>query len=130
MLPIMTFSLCFYVVGFLKYISSLQKIVEEIWLDRSGTEIKVSYRNKRYRKFRGNSGAEILLNDSLIWPDENEYKFLKGNKIFKKEEFDFKFIGDIFPKNYPPMKFDFMNIRYFWHKYYLSKNNYFLLAKK
>jgi hypothetical protein len=78
MLPIMTFSLCFYVIGFIRYISSLQKIVEEIWLDRTGAEIKVSYRNKRYRKFRGNSGAEILLNDSLVSPDENEYKFLKG----------------------------------------------------
>jgi len=71
-------------VGFLRYISSLQKIVEEIWLDRTGTEIKVSYRNKRYRKFRGNTGAEILLNDSLVSPDENEYKFLKGNiKIYE-----------------------------------------------
>jgi len=85
MLPIMTFSLCFYLVGFLRYVSSLQKIVEEIWLDRTGTEIKVSYRNKRYRKFRGNSGSEILLNDSLIWPDENEYKFLKGKFIIFKD---------------------------------------------
>lgn len=78
MLPIMTFSLFFYIIGFLRYISSLQKIVDEIWLDRTGTEIKVSYRNKRYRKFRGNSGEEIFLNDSLISPDQNEYIFLKG----------------------------------------------------
>jgi hypothetical protein len=68
-------------VGFLRYISSLQKIVDEIWLDRTGTEIRVSYRNKRYRKFRGNSGAEILLIDSLVSPDESEYKFLKGKYI-------------------------------------------------
>jgi len=68
-------------VGFLRYISSLQKIVDEIWLDRTGTEIRVSYRNKRYRKFRGNSGAEILLIDSLVSPDESEYKFLKGKNI-------------------------------------------------
>ena len=81
MLPIMAFSLCFYMVGFLRYISSLQKIVDEIWLDRTGTEIRVSYRNKRYRKFRGNSGAEILLIDSLVSPDESEYKFLKGKNI-------------------------------------------------
>ena len=78
MLPIMTFSFCFYIVGFLKYVSSLQKIVEEIWLDRTGTEIKIVYRNRRYRKFRGNVGSEILLNDSMVSPNEDEYKFLKG----------------------------------------------------
>jgi hypothetical protein len=81
MLPIMTFSLCFYIISFLRYVSSLQKIVEEIWLDRTGTEIKVIYRNRRYRKMRGNLGIEILLNDSLISPNEDEYKFLKGNII-------------------------------------------------
>lgn len=78
MLPIMTFSFSFYLVAFLRYVSSLQKIVEEIWLDRSGTEVKIIYRNRRYRKFRGNVGIEILLNESLVSPDEDEYKFLKG----------------------------------------------------
>ena len=78
MLPIMTFSFCFYCVAFLRYVSSLQKIVEEIWLDRTGTEVKVIYRNRRYRKLRGNVGTEILLNDSLVSPNEEEYKLLKG----------------------------------------------------
>lgn len=38
-------------------------------------------------------------------------------------------IGDIFPKNFPPNKTDFFKVKYFWHKYFLSKKNYFLLAK-
>ena len=83
MLPIMTISFCIYLVQFLRYISSFQKIVEEIWLDRTGTEVKVIYRNRRYRKMRGNLGTEILLNDSLVSPNEDEYKFLKGNKNIK-----------------------------------------------
>lgn len=128
MLPIMSFSLAFYLVGFLRYISSLQKIVEEIWLDRTGTEIKVYYRNRRYRKFRGNSPIEIFLNDSLVSPDENEYKFLKGTFIY--DIISLIFLGDKFPKSYPPLKSEYLNIGYFWHKYYLSKKNSFLLAKR
>jgi hypothetical protein len=68
MLPIMVFSLSFTCLGLLKFMRSLQNVVEQIWLDKSGNEIRILYRNRSYRRFRGAETEEKILNSALISP--------------------------------------------------------------
>jgi hypothetical protein len=81
MLPIMVFSLCFCSFSFLGFLRSLQNSVEEIWLDKSGGEIKVVYRNRGYRKFRGAQQEEKLINTVLTTP-KVKMESLKGINNF------------------------------------------------
>lgn len=71
MLPIMVLSYVYYIFALLNFLRSLQKIVDEIWLDKTGSEIRVVYRNRSYRKFRGVTGEEIIMNSSLVSPSEH-----------------------------------------------------------
>lgn len=68
MLPIMSFTLAYYFIVFFNFLRSLQNVVEEIWLDKSGNEIKIVYRNKSYRKFRGVPFEEKLINQAMVTP--------------------------------------------------------------
>jgi hypothetical protein len=81
MLPIMSFSLLFVFVSFFNYIKSLQKIVEEIYLDKSGNEVLIIYRNRRYRKFRGSKSEEVFINSALMDPDPDVYNYPKSKFI-------------------------------------------------
>ncbi len=47
---------------------SLQNVVEQIWLDKSGSEVRVVYRNRSYRRFRGAETEEKILNSALVSP--------------------------------------------------------------
>ncbi len=64
----MVFTLVGYSYFYLKFLRSLQNLVEEIWLDKSGCETRVMYRNKAYRKFRGIETEEKYINTYLISP--------------------------------------------------------------
>lgn len=75
MLPVMVFSLCYLSVSFVIYLKSLRKVADEIWLDKSLNEVRIVYRNKGYRKFRGVGSEEILLTQALITPTDI---YLKG----------------------------------------------------
>lgn len=68
MLPIMVFSLCFTSFNYLRFLKSLQNVIEEIWLDKSGSEVRILYRNKYYRQFRGAISEEKVLTSALISP--------------------------------------------------------------
>ncbi len=68
MLPIMVLSFCYYSFSYLGFLRSFQRTVDEIWLDRSGTEVRLVYRNKKYRKFRGNNTEEKILCSGLVTP--------------------------------------------------------------
>ncbi len=68
MLPIMAFTLSYYFLAFLNFLRGMQNVVEEIWLDKSGSEIRIVYRNKSYRKFRGVPFEEKLLNNAMVTP--------------------------------------------------------------
>ncbi len=68
MLPIMTFTLAYYFLAFFNYLRTLQNIVEEIWLDKSGNEIRIVFRNKTYRKFRGVPFEEKYINQAMVTP--------------------------------------------------------------
>jgi len=68
MLPIMTFTLAYYFLAFFNHLRKLQNIVEEIWLDKSGNEIRIVFRNKNYRKFRGIPFEEKYINQAMVTP--------------------------------------------------------------
>jgi hypothetical protein len=68
MLPIMVFSLFFMSFNFLRFLKSLQNVVDEIWLDKSGNEVRMLYRNKSYRQFRGAITEEKFINSALVSP--------------------------------------------------------------
>jgi hypothetical protein len=74
----MVFSLFYFFISFLRQLRSYQRIVEEIWLDKSGSEAKIIFRNPKYRKFRGRATQEILITTSLITPTDVDPIALKG----------------------------------------------------
>jgi hypothetical protein len=74
----MTFGLIFFLGKLFMKLKSYQQIVDEIWLDKSGSEIKVIFRNARYRALRGRSTSDMLVTSTLINPDYDK-QLLKGN---------------------------------------------------
>ena len=78
MLPIMAFTTIFYIIKLFNYIKNFQKIIEEIYLDNSGNEIIVIYRNRKYRAMRGTKQEEVIITSALINPDPYKYPILKG----------------------------------------------------
>lgn len=78
MLPLMTIGLSIYLCLLFGYIRRLKYIVNEIWLDPSGKEVKIIYRNMRYRKFRDEAFEDIILINSLTTPNTEDRVKLKG----------------------------------------------------
>ena len=78
MLPVMVFSLFYYLISFLRQLKTYQRIVDEIWLDKSGSEAKIIFRNPKYSKFRGRATQEIMITTSLITPTDIDPIALKG----------------------------------------------------
>lgn len=75
MLPVMSITFIGSFISLFKYVSSFHKIIDEIWLDRSGTEVRIVYRNRGYKKFRRNNSEEVIISSSLVSPVvEEEYK--------------------------------------------------------
>jgi len=85
MLPIMVFSFCFYSFAFISFLRCLQKVVSEIWLDKSGSEVRIVYRNRGYRKFRGVHSEVKILNSSLITKDSANLPQSMYNKLIHRE---------------------------------------------
>jgi hypothetical protein len=77
----MSFSLFFYFIAFFNNLKKYQNIVSEIWLDKTGNEVRIVYSNKKYRTLRGNYTEEIILNSSLINPNQQTY-LKKFSKLF------------------------------------------------
>jgi hypothetical protein len=80
MLPIMVFSLIFTTISYIRHLRNLQNILQEIWLDKLGNEVRIVYRNKGYRKLRGVKSEDRYLNSSLVDPDIEPH-MLPGNII-------------------------------------------------
>jgi hypothetical protein len=78
MLPVMAFSLIYFIISFLRQMKTYQRIVDEIWLDKSGSEAKIIFRNPKYRKLRGRPTQEILITTSLMTPTDVDPIALKG----------------------------------------------------
>ncbi len=79
MLPLMSIGLSIYLCLFFGYLRRIKNIVNEIWLDPTGKEVKIVYRNMRYRKFRDEAFEDIILVNSLITPRTEDRITLKGN---------------------------------------------------
>ncbi len=74
----MAFSLFYFIISFLKQLKTYQRIVDEIWLDKSGSEAKIIFRNPKYRKLRGRPTQEIFITTALITPTDIDPLALKG----------------------------------------------------
>lgn len=74
----MAFSLVYYIGLYINFLKTLKKTVDEIYLDKSGNEINVIYRNRGKRLLHEQKEEEILINSALINPDPILYPFLKG----------------------------------------------------
>ena len=78
MLPVMAFSLLYFIISFLRQLRTYQRIIDEIWLDKSGSEAKIIFRNPSYRKLRGRATQEIFITTSLTTPTDVDPIALKG----------------------------------------------------
>lgn len=121
MLPIMVFSFGYYFMAFINFLSSLQNIVEEIWLDKSGTEVRILYRNKAYRKFRGVQTEEKILNSAFI----SSQGTAKSKQFLKN-----LLIENIFPEKFPIDESEFVGFGTFWRKYFYSRKSFLFIAKR
>lgn len=78
MLPLMSITFFIYSCYLFGFMRRLKNVVNEIWLDNSGKEIKIIYRNMRYRKFRENETEDIMLVNSMISPRVDNKIPLRG----------------------------------------------------
>jgi hypothetical protein len=125
MLPLMVFSVSFLCLDFLRFMKSLQNIVEEIWLDKSGNEVRIIYRNRSYRQFRGAQTEEKLLNSAMISPAGKSEAMAGNYKIMLKNLPP----GHKFPEVPPFDEREVVTFGHFWRKYYITRRNYYLIAK-
>lgn len=121
MLPVMSFSLIYVVLSYLIFLRNSQHIIDEIWLDKAGQEVRLVYRNKAHRESRGKTEDEIIVASSLTIPPVEE-STLKGKQSVN--------IGPLFPNEYPLDELKLFHKFFFWKKYYLSKRKYFLIPKE
>lgn len=100
----------------MRYGSVTNKMIHQILIDPSGTEVTFIYKNRFARKLRNDNLEETLLIQALCNPPQGaEYTPLKGQ---------------LFPEEYP---FNFQRINdfnYFWLKYYISQQMFFAIAKR
>ena len=118
----MSITLCVYTCYLFGFMRRMKNVVNEIWLDNSGKEIKISYKNMRYRKFRDQAFEDILLVNSMITPNVQDKIKLKGKLFFK--------LGALFPNVFPFNEQTIYDRDFFWTKYYLSNRNFLLLPKR
>lgn len=115
-LPIMLVVLIVYFYKLMKYGSITNRMVHQILIDPSGTEITFVYKNRFARKLRNDNLEETMLIQALCNPPQGaEYTPLRG---------------ELFPEEYP---FDFEAVsgfNYFWLKYYISQQMFFSIPKK
>lgn len=115
-LPMMFIVLFYVFFKTTRYSAKTNRMVHQILMDPSGTEVTFVYKNRFFRKMRNDNLEETLLVQSLVNPPQgNEYVPLKGQ---------------LFPEKYP-FRFELLDDgQYFWLKYYVSQHNFFALAKK
>lgn len=116
-LPCMFVLLIFLGYKFMRFGQVTNRMVHQILIDPSGTEVTFVYKNRFARKLRNDNLEETLLVQALNNPPQGEeYIPIKP--------------GLVFPEKYP---FEFERIRevgYFWLKYYISQHMFFALAKR
>lgn len=115
-LPIMMVVLIVYFYRLMKYGSITNRMVHQILIDPSGTEITFVYKNRFARKMRNDNLEETMLIQALVNPPQGaEYTPLRG---------------ELFPEEYPYEFEAISGFNYFWLKYYISQQMFFAIAKK
>jgi hypothetical protein len=93
--------------------------VNEIWLDKSGSELRVLYRNVGYRTFRAKATHDLLITTTLVTPEQDRH-LMKGNILFI-----YQLIGPLFPDIYPFERYYGL----FWRKYYYNRKTYLMIPQ-
>jgi hypothetical protein len=116
MLPLMVIVLMTYFYKCMRYSAKTNRMVHQILIDPSGTEVTFIYKNRFARKLRNDNLEDTVLVQSLVNPPQGaEYTPLKGQLFPEEYPFRFEKLGDY---------------NYFWLKYYISQNMLFALAKR
>jgi len=82
MLPVMSFTVIGYLIFYFNYLRKLQNVVYQIWLDKSGNEIRVVYNNRTYRNFRRKQVEDIILTSSLVNPSKDSLDTSNSNNTY------------------------------------------------
>jgi hypothetical protein len=98
----------------------LQRVVDEIWLDKSGNEIRIVYRNRKYRKLRNVETEEKLINQAMLTPGD----------LSKTQKSLFKFnLALSFPEKQTFDTESLISFGFFWRKYFIDKKKFILMPK-
>ena len=115
-LPIMIVWLLTYLFKAFRYGSVTNRMVHQILLDPTGSEVTFIYKNRFARKLRNDKLEETILVQALCNPPQGkEYVPLKGQLFPEEYPFNFQIIDDW---------------NYYWLKYYVSQHMFFSIAKR
>lgn len=115
-LPIMIFLFGILLYRTTKYGTITNRMVHQILLDPTGTELTFIYKNRAIRRFRNDVLEDRVPIASLQNPPQGpEYVPLQGQ---------------LFPQKFPFDYHDQYDLKYFWLKYYLTQYNFFSIPKK
>jgi len=78
----MSFTVIGYLIFYFNYLRKLQNVVYQIWLDKSGNEIRVVYNNRTYRNFRRKQVEDIILTSSLVNPSKDSLDTSNSNNTY------------------------------------------------
>jgi hypothetical protein len=118
MLPLMVVGLCCTMVAMVRYSKVTNKMVHQVLMDPTGTELTFIYKNQTFRRLRNDKPEQTLMIAQLIDPPQ-------GDRYQQLE-------GDIFPTEYPLVNPDEQRNSgsYFWRKYYMSQRLFFSFPKQ
>ena len=81
-LPMMIFLSIGMLFKIIKYSAKTNKLITEIWMDQTGSELTFVFMNRRFRKIFGEPISEDRLIHQMILPQQGkEYRILPGMYI-------------------------------------------------
>jgi len=116
MLPIMIFLWFFVFYRAIVYSRRTNRMVHQILLDQTGSELTFVYKNQTTRRIFGHQTEETHMVQGMHNPPQLGYKPLSGSLFPQQYPFDYE---SIFEKN-----------SYFWLKYFISQNSFFAIPKR
>ena len=114
MLPIMMALWVMILYRAVVYSRRTNRMVQQILLDQTGSELTFVYKNQTTRRIFGHQTEETHMVQGMHNPPQYGYKPLSG---------------DLFPNTYPFNYSAIHSYGYFWLKYYISQTSFFSIPK-
>ena len=115
MLPIMICAWFFTLYRAVAYSKRTNRMVHQILLDQTGSELTFVYKNQTTRRIFGHQTEETHMVQGMHNPPQFGYKPLSGDLM-----------PDTYPFNYASQH----DYGYFWLKYFISQTSFFAIPKK